>query len=150
MRQLARAVYVNPGHISNLRNGKARPSPGLAAELDGPRLAGMAGGAMLLLGDTRAARTLIAEALTGRATGDAKGRALLTLDLAECMATEREPEQAADLCAQAIGMTGGNVVLPVMTRAATVHSALQPWSRTRAVLELEGQLADLKVAETEE
>jgi transcriptional regulator with XRE-family HTH domain len=103
---------------------------------DGPRLAGMAGGTMLLLGDTRAARTLIAEALAGRATGDAKGRALLTLDLAECMATEREPEQAADLCARAIGMTGGNVVLPVMTRAATVHSALQPWSRTRAVLAL--------------
>ena len=34
VRQLARAVYCNPGHISNLRNGKARPSQELAAELD--------------------------------------------------------------------------------------------------------------------
>ena len=34
VRQLARVVYCNPGHISNLRNGKARPSPELAAELD--------------------------------------------------------------------------------------------------------------------
>jgi transcriptional regulator with XRE-family HTH domain len=34
VRQLARAVYVNPGHVSNLRSGKARPSPELAAILD--------------------------------------------------------------------------------------------------------------------
>jgi transcriptional regulator with XRE-family HTH domain len=34
VRELARAIYVNPGHISNLRNGKARPSPELARELD--------------------------------------------------------------------------------------------------------------------
>jgi hypothetical protein len=34
VRQLARAVYCNPGHISNLRSGKARPSPELAAGLD--------------------------------------------------------------------------------------------------------------------
>ena len=26
VRQLARALYVNPGHVSNLRSGKARPS----------------------------------------------------------------------------------------------------------------------------
>jgi len=34
VRELARAVYCNPGHISNLRNGKARPSPQLAETLD--------------------------------------------------------------------------------------------------------------------
>jgi len=34
VRQLARALYVNPGHVSNLRSGKARPSPELAAALD--------------------------------------------------------------------------------------------------------------------
>src|SRR5258708_3421314 len=103
---------------------------------DGPRLAGMAGTTMLLLGDTRAAKALIAEALAGRANGDVKGRALLTLDLAECMATDREPDQAACLAARAIGMAGSDIVLPVMTRAATVHEALRPWSGTRAVLEL--------------
>ena len=73
----------------------------------------------------------------------------MTLDLAECLAADCEPEQAADLAARAICMAGTDIVLPVMTRATAVHRALQPWSRTRAVLELGGQLADLKVAETE-
>ncbi len=31
VRELARAVYVNAGHISNLRNDKVRPSEKLAA-----------------------------------------------------------------------------------------------------------------------
>jgi hypothetical protein len=34
VRQLARAVYVNAAHVSNLRNGKARPSENLAALID--------------------------------------------------------------------------------------------------------------------
>jgi hypothetical protein len=32
--QLARACYVNPSHVSNLRSGKARPSPELAGQID--------------------------------------------------------------------------------------------------------------------
>jgi transcriptional regulator with XRE-family HTH domain len=34
VRQLARACYVNPGHISNIRNGKAQPSHRLAELID--------------------------------------------------------------------------------------------------------------------
>ena len=34
VRELARRVHYNAGHISNLRNGRARPSPELAADLD--------------------------------------------------------------------------------------------------------------------
>jgi transcriptional regulator with XRE-family HTH domain len=34
VRELARGVHYNPGHISNLRSGKARPSRELARELD--------------------------------------------------------------------------------------------------------------------
>ena len=34
VRELARAAYCNPGHVSNLRSGKARPSPQLAEALD--------------------------------------------------------------------------------------------------------------------
>jgi transcriptional regulator with XRE-family HTH domain len=34
VRELARSVHYNPGHISNLRSGKARPLPELARELD--------------------------------------------------------------------------------------------------------------------
>jgi transcriptional regulator with XRE-family HTH domain len=47
VRELARTVPCNPGHISNLRSGKARPSPELAEILDerleaGGTLAGLA------------------------------------------------------------------------------------------------------------
>lgn len=34
VRELARAAYCNPGHVSNLRSGTARPSPQLAETLD--------------------------------------------------------------------------------------------------------------------
>jgi transcriptional regulator with XRE-family HTH domain len=34
VRELARRTHYNAGHISNLRNGRARPSPELAADLD--------------------------------------------------------------------------------------------------------------------
>lgn len=34
VRQLARDCYVNPSHVSNLRSGKARPSPELAGQID--------------------------------------------------------------------------------------------------------------------
>ena len=46
VRELARMVPCNPGHISNLRSGKARPSPGLAADLDKVLGAGGALGAL--------------------------------------------------------------------------------------------------------
>ena len=46
VRELARMVPCNPGHISNLRSGKARPSPELAEALD-ERLG--AGGALYAL-----------------------------------------------------------------------------------------------------
>jgi transcriptional regulator with XRE-family HTH domain len=52
VRELARAVYVNPSHVSNLRSGKARPSPELAAELD--RRLG-AGGSLAALAAARPA-----------------------------------------------------------------------------------------------
>jgi transcriptional regulator with XRE-family HTH domain len=34
VRQLARALYVNPGHVSSIRNGRANASPELAKALD--------------------------------------------------------------------------------------------------------------------
>jgi transcriptional regulator with XRE-family HTH domain len=116
---------------------------------DDPRLAGMAGTTMLLLGDTRAAEMLISQALATRAEGDLKGRALLTLDLAECMVVNREPDQAAGLVGRAVGMAGSDIVRPVITRATAVHHALQPWSASRGVRELGGQLAEMKIAGTE-
>src|SRR5580692_8420724 len=53
VRQLARALYVNPGHLSNLRNGNANPSAELADALD-RHLGG--GGRLAALARTQAAR----------------------------------------------------------------------------------------------
>lgn len=53
VRELARMVPCNPGHISNLRNGRARPSPELAADLD---QALDAGGALAALAPPRGQR----------------------------------------------------------------------------------------------
>ena len=52
VRELARLAYVNPGHVSNLRSGKARPSPELAASLDGLL---EAGGSLAALAPSRPA-----------------------------------------------------------------------------------------------
>ncbi|HLK01953.1 MAG TPA: hypothetical protein VKU39_18885, partial [Streptosporangiaceae bacterium] len=60
VRELARMVPCNPGHISSLRSGRARPSPSLAAILD-DRLA--AGGAL-----ERAARSQVPRARRGTGT----------------------------------------------------------------------------------
>lgn len=119
---------------------------------DEPRLAGMAGTSLLMLRDTGRARQLLTEALDGRAPGDVKGRALLTLDLAECLATESEPETAAALAGQALDMADGgdSIVRPVATRAVAVRQALDPWARTSAVREIEGRLAEIRAARTED
>src|SRR5580692_7228512 len=53
VRQLARALYVNPGHLSNLRNGNANPSAELADALD-RHLGG--GGRLAALASTQSAR----------------------------------------------------------------------------------------------
>jgi transcriptional regulator with XRE-family HTH domain len=57
VRELARMVPCNPGHISNLRSGKARPSPALAEILD-DRLA--ADGALAALAPEPAPRRPLA------------------------------------------------------------------------------------------
>jgi transcriptional regulator with XRE-family HTH domain len=70
VRQLARAVYCNPGHVSNLRNGRARPSPELAAAIDEhlgaggslAALASSAGAAASTGGDEIAALELVRRA----------------------------------------------------------------------------------------
>jgi hypothetical protein len=113
---------------------------------DKPRLDGMAGTTLLLLRDTRGARELLGSALAHRAANDFKGRALLMLDLAECMAMDGEPERSAELAGGALDTVGDGVVLPVAVRARAIRSILQPWERTRAVRELDGRLAELPEA----
>jgi hypothetical protein len=81
-----------------------------------------------------------------------QGRVLLALDLAECLAADSEPEAAAILAGQALDMADGgdSIVRPVATRAVAVRQALDPWARTDAVREIEGRLAEIRAARTED
>lgn len=74
--------------------GQVTDPPSGTEFFDLPRLDGMAGSAYLLMADTDRAAPLLCQARGRRATHDAKGRALLTLDLAECHVVSREPEEA--------------------------------------------------------
>jgi transcriptional regulator with XRE-family HTH domain len=68
VRELARTVPCNPRHISNLRSGKARPSPELAKTLD-ERLA--AGGSLRALAPDRSpGRRQLTPALDDSAIAD--------------------------------------------------------------------------------
>jgi hypothetical protein len=74
VRELARIVPCNPGHISNLRSGKARPSPELARTLD-DRLD--AGGTLATLAPGPAPRRVPAATAGGGAADE-----IAALDLA--------------------------------------------------------------------
>ena len=67
VRELARTVPCNPGHISNLRTGKARPSPALAEILDN-RLA--ADGALAALAAQPAPRRPLATVAADEGVAD--------------------------------------------------------------------------------
>jgi hypothetical protein len=77
---------------------------------------------MLLLRDTSRAKDMLGDALACRSAADAKGRALLTLDLAECFAADGEPEHAARLGADALDIVRGSVVRPVLVRTQAVRA----------------------------
>lgn len=113
---------------------------------DLPRLAGIAGTTLLLIRDTRRAKELLGHALEQRSPADVKGRALLTLDLAECLAIEGEPEQAARLGADALDMVDGDLVRPVLARTQVVGKALRPWKDSVAVRDLDVRLAEIGAA----
>jgi hypothetical protein len=75
VRELARLVPCNPGHVSNLRSGKARPSPELAGTLD-DRLD--AGGTLSALAPAPAPR----RAPSAAVAGDGLAEEIAALDLA--------------------------------------------------------------------
>lgn len=123
--------------------GQEAGPPGGTEFFDAPRLAGMAGSALLLMRDTGRSRELLAEALAGRSPADAKGRALLTLDMAECFTIDGDPEQAAALSGDALDLVRGDVIQPVLGRAREIGRKLRPWEETAAVRNLSGRLAEI-------
>ncbi|HSV65620.1 MAG TPA: helix-turn-helix transcriptional regulator [Mycobacteriales bacterium] len=110
---------------------------------DGPRLDGIAGSTFLLLHATEQARQLLTQALDRRSATDAKGRALITLDLAAARVVDAEPEEAARLAGQALDLARGAVVRPIVARALAVRAGMQPWEGTTAVARLDAQLGEI-------
>jgi transcriptional regulator with XRE-family HTH domain len=121
---------------------KAIGPPGGTDFFDRPRLTGIAGTALLLLRDTRGARGMLSDALASRSAADAKGRARLMLDLAECFAADGEPEEAARLGNDALSLSGA-VVPSLLVRAREVSRALRRWEELQAVSDFGSHLTDI-------
>lgn len=97
---------------------------------DTPRIEGIAGTVHLHLGDTAASAEHLNAGIAHRDPADAKGRALLTFDLAECALRSGDPERAAHVAHQALDTAAGQYVRPIVDRAQALHGEL---ARTPAV-----------------
>ncbi len=91
---------------------------------DVPRLEGIAGTVHLHLGDTGPSARYLAAGIAHRNPRDAKGRALLTFDLAECALRGGDPEQAAEIAHRALDTAAGQYVRPIVDRAVSLHADL--------------------------
>jgi transcriptional regulator with XRE-family HTH domain len=101
---------------------------------DEARLVGFAGMTMLKLRRANSAAELLSQSVAARAAGDAKGRALATLDQAECMVILGDTTEAGRLVDQAFTIAGSDPVAPIVVRARAVRTdmmAVDPAAATR-------------------
>jgi tetratricopeptide (TPR) repeat protein len=101
-----------------------------------PRLDGLAGETYAHLGEHDAASSLLETAIGRRAIADVKGRAVLTLDLAEVRLAQGDLDAACTLAHKALDVADGSVVQPIILRARAFQRSLGPWSAERPVREL--------------
>lgn len=109
---------------------------------DQHRLDGLAGECQLLLRRPEPAADYLTRALAQRAATDAKGRALLTLDLAACRIIENERDEAAQLLAGALNLAHGALVRPILDRARAVRADMAGWTPSPALADLDARLAE--------
>lgn len=91
---------------------------------DSARLEGIAGTVHLHLGHTAESAEYLTAAIAQRDQADAKGRALLTFDLAECAIRSGDPEHGAGLAHQALDTAASQYVAPIVERAQALHKQL--------------------------
>ncbi|MFE7594521.1 helix-turn-helix domain-containing protein [Kitasatospora sp. NPDC057512] len=101
-----------------------------------PRLDGLAGETYAHLGNHGAAGSLLEAAISRRAAVDVKGRAVLTLDLADVRLAQGSLDAACALAYQALDSARGSVVQPIILRAKAFQHSLAPWAAERPVREL--------------
>lgn len=101
-----------------------------------PRLDGIAGESRALLGHHDVAAGLLATALDRRDLADAKGRAILTFDLAACRIGQGDIDGACTLAHAALDIAGDSVIQPLVLRARAFQASLGPWRAAGPVREL--------------
>lgn len=101
-----------------------------------PRLDGLAGEAYAHLGEHGAAAQMLETAIRARADEDVKGRAVLTIDLAECRLRQGDVDAACSTAHAALDLADGAVISRLVLRAAQLQQALAPWQSARPVREL--------------
>jgi transcriptional regulator with XRE-family HTH domain len=110
---------------------------------DSARLEGIAGTVHLHLGHTGESAEHLTAAIAGRDQADAKGRALLTFDLAECAIRSGDPEHAAGLAHQALDTAAGQYVRPVVDRAQALHTQLAAFPQLPQTADYRDRLREL-------
>lgn len=138
--QLARA-YATGGHSSQALACLDQAAAALEIA-DGPekidffdeaRLIGISGTCNLLIGRPSTAIHVLTTALSERAPGDHKGRALLTMDLASCQIAMGQIEEACATADTALNIASDSLVQPIAIRAQSLRRELQPWQAVESV-----------------
>ncbi|TDU06500.1 hypothetical protein EDD99_5059 [Streptomyces sp. 846.5] len=109
------------------------------------RLEGISGTAFALLGDYSAAETLLTAAVDRRASGDVKGRALLTFDLAECRIGQGEIDEGCTVAHAALDMAAGSLVQPIVTRSQRFGLSLAGWQDAGPVAALTERIEEAAI-----
>lgn len=110
---------------------------------DPPRLDATAGAVYRFRQDTDRAVPLLTQALDRRAAADAKGRALVLLDVADCRVMTGEPEEGARIVVEALDVADGALVRPILTRTRELRSGMDRWAGTSAVADLDARLREI-------
>ena len=108
---------------------------------DLPRLEGIAGTTYLLVRETSQARSVLTTALGRRAAADAKGKALITLDLARCAAIEGDESEAHHLIGRSLDIAEHSMVHPIASQIRQMRATLRSLEGSTAGREIDERLA---------
>ena len=86
---------------------------------------------------------MLTQALASRSPADAKGRALITLELAATRVVASDPDDACHLVESALAAVSGLLVRPIISRTLAVRTSMAPWDGTKVVARLDALLADI-------
>lgn len=111
---------------------------------DLPRLEGIAGTTHLLVRDTERARPVLTTALARRAPADAKGRALITLDLARCAVIDGDEGEAHHLIGRSLDIAEHSMVHPIATQIRQMRTTLRSLEGSTAGREIDERLAQIQ------